>query len=97
MKILADGSVEGKTFSGDKYKGDYPTPNYGEETYSDFYKRVQECKKKGFHLGDLDWDDWQTYLYGTPEGGGQYVQNFIIGEVPKNEWVKYEEEITEDY
>ena len=87
MKILEDGSIEGQTFSGEKYKGEYPSPKYGIETYKEFYERCQVLKKQGFHLGDLSWDDWHTYLYGCPEGGGQYVQNFIIGKVPKNEWV----------
>lgn len=87
-KILADGSVEGQTFSGDKYKGEYPSPKEGEETYKEYYERCEACRKKGFHLGDLSWSDWQDYLYGCPGGGGQYVQNYTIGNVPENAWVQ---------
>lgn len=58
MKILSDGSVAGQTFSGDKYKGEYPRPKEGEETYKQFYERCESCKKQGFHLGDLSWSDW---------------------------------------
>lgn len=96
MKILEDGSVEGQTFSGDKYKGEYPEPMEGRETYKQFYERCQKSKKQGFHLGDLSWCDWQDYLYGSPGGGGQYIQNEIIGEVPDDCWVSYEDEYYED-
>lgn len=97
MKILPDGSVEGQTFSGHKYKGEYPTPKEGEETYKQFYERVEKCKKEGFHLGDLSWSNWHTYCLGCPQGGGQYVQDYIIGEVPENVWIKEEKELDEDY
>lgn len=67
MNILPDGSVEGKTFSGDKYKGEYPSPMSG-ETYADYHERVNKLKEQGFHLGDLGWGDYQTYCMGS----GQY-------------------------
>jgi len=91
MKILNDGSIEGQTFSGENYKGEYPRPKEGEETYKEFYERCEACKKQGFHLGDLSWDDWDTYLLGCPGGGGQYVQNYTIGKVPEHAWVQHEE------
>lgn len=97
MKILEDGSIEGQTFSGSKYKGEYPSPNEGYETYKEYYERCEECRKHGFHLGDLSWSHWQDYLYGCPQGGGQYVQNCIIGNVSDNEWVIYEEQIDDEY
>lgn len=78
MKILSDGSIEGQTFSGTKYKGKYPSPKEDEEIYREYYERVQMCKKKGFHLDDLSWDDWHTYCLGGPGGGGQYVSNYTI-------------------
>jgi hypothetical protein len=55
MKILDDGSVEGQTFSGDKYKGQYPHPLDGKETYGEYYERVRKCVSEGFDLGDLTW------------------------------------------
>ena len=53
-----------------KYKGEFPTPKEGEETYREFYERCEACKKDGFHLGDLSQSDWETYLYGCLGGGG---------------------------
>lgn len=78
MKIMDDGSVEGKTFSGEKYKGPYPTPKRGIETLRQYRKRVQDdFISKGFHLGDLSWSDWQSYCMGSGyfEGvsSGEYV------------------------
>lgn len=72
MKILEDGSVEGQTFSGDKYKGAYPSPKSG-ETYRQYQERVDKCKKRGFHLGDLSWGDWHTYC----NGSGDYQDDVI--------------------
>lgn len=86
-KILSDDSIEGKTYSGKKYKGNYPVPDDGKETYKEFYNRVEACKKKGFHLGDLSWSDWHTYCLGCPGGGGQYVSNYVIGQVPDKAWI----------
>jgi hypothetical protein len=63
MKINEDGSIQGQTFSGDNYKGEYPEPRKG-ETYSEYRKRVQQLKKEGFHLGDLSWSDYETYCMG---------------------------------
>lgn len=90
--INADGSVQGETFSGHNYKGEYPSPRDGKETYEQYYNRVEECSNQGFHKGDLSWSDWQTYLYGCPGGGGQYIQDCIIGRVRDDEWVKDESE-----
>jgi hypothetical protein len=56
MKNNEDGSVKGQTFSGEKYKGEYPSPQEG-ETFSSYRKRVDKCKEQGFHLGDLSWND----------------------------------------
>ena len=75
--ILSDGSVEGQTFSGDKYTGPYPSPKYGKETYSDYYNRINQLKEQGFHLGDLSWSDWGTYCAGSPYHDS-YLQNNII-------------------
>ena len=66
-KILDDGSVEGQTFSGDKYTGDYPSPKKG-ETYADYRARVDQARTQGFHPGDLSDSDWITYC----KGSGQY-------------------------
>lgn len=41
------GAVQGETFSGDKYKGEYPSPRCGKETYEQYYNRVQECSNQG--------------------------------------------------
>ena len=95
-KLLSDGSIEGQSFSGDKYKGEYPSPKEGEETYEEYYKRVEKCKSQGFHLGDLSWDHWDTYLLGCPGGRGQHVQNYTIGNVPDYAWVKDEEPNSDD-
>ena len=73
-----------------KVKTTYAVQGNYASTYNQFYQRCEICKQQGFHLGDLSWDDWQTYLYGTPQGGGQYIQNYIIGHVPDNEWIIYE-------
>lgn len=66
-KILEDGSIEGETFSGDKYTGEYPSPQKG-ETYAQYRAKVDEAKQQGFHPGDLSQSDWQTYCMGS----GQY-------------------------
>jgi hypothetical protein len=87
LNILPDGSVEGQTFSGEKYRGEYPHPLENKETYKEFYNRVEECKSKGFHLGDLNWNDWYSYCLGSPAGGGQSVSNYKIGTVPNNRWI----------
>ena len=77
-KILDDGSVEGETFSGSSYNGGYPSPVYGNETYRQYRNRVdKEYKEKGFHLGDLSWDDWAKYCKGS-EHHDDYMQDDII-------------------
>ncbi len=96
MKILADGSVEGQTFSGDKYKGKYPSPHDGEETYREYYERVEKCKNEGFHLGDLSWSDYTDYLYGCPGGGGQHISHYTIGKVPDHAWVTHDSQNQND-
>jgi len=70
MKINKEGSVQGQTFSGDNYKGEYPTPNYGEESLSSYRERVDSCVERGFHLGDLTWADWQSYCMGSGQFQG---------------------------
>jgi hypothetical protein len=89
-EILEDGSKFGETFSGDKYKGEYPSPLIGKETYRNYYNRVEKLRKVGFHLGDLSWEDYHTYCYGFD--GGQYIQDYTIGKVPDNAWREYEDE-----
>lgn len=61
--ILQDGSVEGETFSGPKYKGGYPHVNQNESAEA-YRARVSKLRKKGFHLGDLSWGDWAYYCEG---------------------------------
>lgn len=83
MEVLnKDGSVQGFTFSGEDYKGEYPTPRYGEETFSQFYLRVNELKKEGFHLGDLSWADWNSYCLGSP-----YNENYAQNEIIDSFWI----------
>lgn len=62
--ILEDGSMYGKTFSGENYKGEYPSPEEG-ETYREYRQRVEKCKEHGFHLGDLSWSHWRYYCIGA--------------------------------
>jgi hypothetical protein len=65
MKILPDGSIEGSTFSGEDYKGGYPSPKSGWETYREYNLRVKSLVKEGFHLGDLSWRDYGIYCRGS--------------------------------
>lgn len=51
------------------YTGLYPAP-LETETYANYRKRVDNCKREGFHLGDLDWDDWRYYCMGSGEYNG---------------------------
>jgi hypothetical protein len=96
IKLNIDGSMVGKSFSGDNYKGGYPSPNDGKETYEQYYKRVEVLSKEGFHKGDLSWDDWYTYCLGSPGGGGQYVSDCIIGNVPDHQWIGSDDSIEEE-
>ena len=65
-KINKDGSIEGKTFSGDKFKGQYPTPRYGTETYREYRTRVRLlADEEHFNVGDLSWSDWDIYCKGS--------------------------------
>lgn len=78
MGILPDGSVKGKTFSGEAYKGGYPTPQRG-ETYADYHERVAKAVEQGFHLGDLGWGDYQTYCMGSGQYEGADAYAVIFG------------------
>lgn len=64
MEILSNGSVRGKTFSGEDYKGGYPNPKVG-DTYRDYHRRVRKYVELGFHLGDLSWGDYSKYCRGS--------------------------------
>lgn len=64
-EIQDDGSVKGKTFSGPGYKGEYPSPRYGKETYAEYHARVAEARDNGFHPGDLNQGDWTIYCMGS--------------------------------
>jgi hypothetical protein len=94
-EINKDGSIKGKTFSGVDYKGEYPHPKVGKETYKQFYERVRALNKTGYHLGDLSWSDYHDYCYGSPGGGGQYISHCIIGRASESSWTE-EEEYEED-
>lgn len=74
--ILLDGSMKGRSFSGPDYKGEFPKLRRN-ETYSDFYKRVNECVKKGFHKGDLSWEEWHAYCLGSPHND-ENLQNELV-------------------
>jgi hypothetical protein len=84
-KILSDGSVEGETFSGLNYKGEFPRPKIGEESFRDYRKRVDQCIKEGFHLGDLSWDDWGTYCMGSGSYEG-VNSGWIMGNDNSNDY-----------
>lgn len=77
IKINADGSMQNQTFSGPKYLGEYPTPNYNQESYAEYYERVNTLKEQGFHLGDLSWNDWNIYCKGHPYNE-EYIQDETI-------------------
>lgn len=64
-EINADGSVVGKTFSGDTYTGEHPTPKRGGETYRQYHERCRIAVEKGFHLGDLGWSAYTCYCKGS--------------------------------
>lgn len=68
QKLNNDGSMAGKTFSGDAYTGEHPTPKEG-ETYKEYHDRVVAAKEEGFHLGDLSWNDWHIYCDGYGQNG----------------------------
>lgn len=63
-EINSDGSMVGKSFSGDNYTGEHPRPKDG-ETYRQYRKRCDEAVKNGFHLGDLSWSNWDKYCMGS--------------------------------
>jgi len=96
MELNSDGSMVGKTFSGPDYKGEYPRSKRGEETYKQFYDRVQVLREQGYHIGDLSWGEYHTYCYGSPEGGGQYVQREIIGRESDDCWVSDDDDDDDD-
>lgn len=62
-EILPDGSIKEESFS-KNYKGEYPSPNKY-ETYRQYRARVNKCVEKGFHLGDLSWQDWGFFCMGS--------------------------------
>lgn len=68
MEINKDGSMVGNTFSGDKFKGEYPTPKIGSESFFSYRERVNLLRDKGFRLGDLSWSHYEMYC----KGSGQY-------------------------
>ena len=45
IALNPDGSMVGKSFSGEKYTGGYPHPNEGKETYREYYERVEKLSK----------------------------------------------------
>jgi len=63
MTINNDGSIQGELFSG--YDVAYPSPNFGKETYRQYRERVSQQVKIGFHLGDLNWRDYEIYCKGS--------------------------------
>lgn len=66
MKINNDGSVEGQTFSGEKYTYGYPHPK-SDESPEEYQERVDtEYRPKGFSLGDLSWPYWHYYCGNHP-------------------------------
>jgi len=77
--ILEDGSVAGKTFSGDKYTGEVPYPK-NTETFAQYRKRVDVAKKNGFHLGDLGNYAWTCYCMGSGSYEGVDSDNKIGSE-----------------
>ncbi len=83
-KILDDGSVEGQTFSGENYKGEYPHPK-SSETYHEYRERVNELKSKGFDLGDLSWSDWGTYCMGSGSYSG-ICSDWKIGQIENEDY-----------
>jgi hypothetical protein len=77
MEIQSDGSVINQTFTPATYKGSYPVPNLNRETYGEYYHRVEVCKLKGFHMGDLSWADYARYCKGSPHNP-EHVQDEIM-------------------
>lgn len=80
-KINEDGSIEGELFSRPEYKGGYPSPKYGQETFAEYRLRVGELVKIGFHLGDLGWGDWDIYCMGSGSYNGVNSRDIIGGEI----------------
>lgn len=77
MNILPDGSVEGQKFT--KTDCPYPHPLKGQETYSEYHERVNKLsEEKGFHKGDLTWDDYTLWCMGSGQYAGFYGENNII-------------------
>ena len=63
MELNSDGTMVGKTFSGEYYTGEHPRPQQG-DTYESYHLRVKECVSKGFHLGDLSFANYAAYCVG---------------------------------
>ena len=67
LELKDDGSMIGKTFSGDEYSGGYPHICEGEH-WEHYHSRVEtDFVSKGFHLGDLSWSDYYFYCDGTSD------------------------------
>lgn len=77
MNILSDGSVERHKFT--KSDCEYPHPLRGQETYSEYHQRVNKlADEKGFHKGDLTWDDYNLWCLGSGSYEGFYNEHEII-------------------
>jgi hypothetical protein len=76
MMINEDGNIPGG-FS--KIKLPYPSPHRHKETYAEYRERVNKLADQGFHLGDLSWDDYQTYCMGSGYYEGANSEAIIGG------------------
>lgn len=69
MKILDDGSVEGQKFT----KNNTPYPSSSGLSPEEYYTKVNEAVKKGFHKGDLSWSDYGWYCRGSGQWSDEPV------------------------
>lgn len=75
MKLNPDGSMIGTTFTEQDTGKKMHVPGLSlSETYAGYTARVDAAVKKGFHLGDLSFSEWQTYCI----GGGQTGEDVDI-------------------
>lgn len=80
-KIEEDGSVSGDLFhfSGQNYKGGYPYPRHGEESFAQYRGRVQtDFEAKGFNVGDLIHQHWKYYCKGSGRFEGVNADQIIF-------------------
>ena len=70
-------SVENQTFSSKEYVGGYPSPIKG-ETYREYRERINKLVTKGFHLGDLSFNDWGYYCMGSGFYEGVDCEDIIL-------------------